>query len=200
LTLEYLEAEFYTLGTGAGSTITFPSASERQTFVIIREHEQDHVDFLRAQLGNQAVAKPDFDFTAGGMFPDVFSNYATFVTLSTAFEDTGVRAYKGQAPNLIDNDTILTAALTIHSVEARHASKVRRLAASYAEQGWIPGAQSGAPAAVAPVYAGEDVTMQGGVNVATVVPSGVSSEDVTESFDEPLSMDAVLAIVDPFIA
>lgn len=199
LTLEYLEAEFYTIGSSSSSSIQFPSTSIRQTFGIIRDHEQEHVQFLKAQLGSQAVAKPTFDFTAGGMFPDVFSSYATFVTLATAFEDTGVRAYKGQAPNLISNDAVLTAALTIHSVEARHASKVRRLAASYATQGWIPGSQAGAPAAVAPVYAGEGNTTHGGVDVTGIVPASVSAEDVTEAFDEPLTREAVLAIVDPFI-
>jgi hypothetical protein len=51
--------------------------------------------------------------------------YAQFLALAQAFEDTGVRAYKGQAANLISTD-LLTAALQIH-VEARHASEVRRL-------------------------------------------------------------------------
>ena len=201
LTLEYLEAEFYTRGLAASSTIAFPDAMTRETFRIIRDHEVAHVDFLRNALGSAAVAMPEFDFTAGGMFGDVFSNYATFVTLSQGFEDTGVRAYKGQAPNLMSNGDILTAALTIHSVEARHAAKVRRLPGSPAAQAWIPGASAGpgAPAALAPIYAGEDNVTQGGVDVTTLVPGTVSMEDVTEAFDEPLTMEQVLAIVDPFI-
>jgi hypothetical protein len=36
----------------------------------------------------------------GGAF-DPFNNYTQFLALSQAFEDTGVRAYKGQATNLI---------------------------------------------------------------------------------------------------
>ena len=43
------------------------------------------------------------------------------------FEDLGVAAYKGQAGNLMASDEILTAALQIHSVEARHAAEVRRI-------------------------------------------------------------------------
>jgi hypothetical protein len=41
-------------------------------------------------------AKPTFDFTAGGLF-DPF-DYPTFFffSIAQAFEDTGVRAYKGQ--------------------------------------------------------------------------------------------------------
>jgi rubrerythrin len=49
------------------------------------------------------------------------------LALAQAFEDTGVRAYKGQAANLMSKPDLLTAALQIHSVEARHASEVRRL-------------------------------------------------------------------------
>jgi hypothetical protein len=71
-------------------------------------------------------SKPTFDFTVGGAF-DPFNNYTQFLALSQAFEDTGVRAYKGQATNLISTPDLLTAALQIHSVEARHASEVRRL-------------------------------------------------------------------------
>ena len=81
--------------------------------------------FLTDALGSHAVKKPNFDFTAKGAFGDVFSNYKTFLALSQAFEDTGVRAYKGQAGNLKASDEILTAALQIHSVEARHAAEVR---------------------------------------------------------------------------
>jgi hypothetical protein len=45
--------------------------------------------------------------------------------VSHAFEDTGVRGYKGQAGNLKSSDEILTVALQIHSVKARHAAEVR---------------------------------------------------------------------------
>lgn len=200
LTLERLEASFYVQG--VGSAISFP-AGVRQVFAIIRDHEIAHVELLEGALTGAGASLADvpnmFDFTAGGMFPNVFSDYATFVTLATAFEDTGVRAYKGQAPALIEFDDLLTTALRIHSVEARHASKVRRLAASYAKQGWIPFTQPDAPAAVAAVYQGEGETTQLGVNVPQVAGSGVTAEDVTEAFDEPLTMQQVLAIVDPFI-
>jgi rubrerythrin len=56
-----------------------------------------------------------------------FTDYQQFLALAQAFEDTGVRAYKGQAANLMSKPDLLTAALQIHSVEARHASEVRRL-------------------------------------------------------------------------
>ncbi len=59
---------------------------------------------LQQTLGDAAVAEPEFDFTAGGQFGDVFTNYATFQALSQGFDDTGVRAYQGQAGNLVEND------------------------------------------------------------------------------------------------
>lgn len=189
LTLEYLENEFYIRGLASG---VIP-ASDQSIFQIIQDHEQAHVDFLSQQLGSQAVEKPEFDFTAGGMF-DPFNNYPTFRLLAQAFEDTGVRAYKGQAPALIGFDSVLTAALTIHSVEARHAARVRRLNGL---QGWIPFAQPGVPAAAQPVYAGEDQTTQLSVNVPSV--TDVGEESITEAFDEPLTMQQVLAIAGPFL-
>jgi hypothetical protein len=94
LTLEYLESSFYNAGVGTSGLIP---ASDLAIFQQIQKHENAHVAFLESVLGSAAVAKPTFDFTAGGMFADVFSNYATFQAVSQAFEDTGVRAYKGQA-------------------------------------------------------------------------------------------------------
>ena len=222
LVLEELEAEFYTIATGGmamsgGAVVTglIPS-QDRPIFDTIRDHEQAHVRFLRQTLGAQAVAKPTFDFTAGGAFADVFTSYATFLTVAQAFEDTGVRAYKGQAPALNGAKDVLEAALRIHSVEARHASEVRRLRGGFSEQapnkGWITGNQSGgAPAAV---YAGEENVQQGappapapGLNVQTlagvtgagVTPAVAAATAASESFDEPLTRAQVIAIVDPFI-
>lgn len=197
LTLEFLEAEFYINGVNRTGLIP---ARDRDIFVTIRDHEIAHVQFLREALGANAVARPNFDFTAGGAFPDVFSNYQTFVTLATAFEDTGVRAYKGAAPALINNDAVLTAALKIHSVEARHAAEVRRLNESYARKGWIPFNQPGAPAAVQPVYQDMAKTVKYNIDVvAQANQFGVDAQDVTEAFDEELSMQQVLQIVNPFI-
>lgn len=188
LTLEYLEAAFYTQGLAAATLIP---TGERPVFVQIKQHEDAHVALLTSVLGVDAVASPTFDFTAGGAFPDVFTNYQTFLALAQGFEDTGVRAYKGQAAALMSNDDILTTALRIHSVEARHASQVRRMRG---QKGWISGASVDV-SALAAIYVGEDVTLQAGVNTATFV----NTTAATQAFDEPLTMTAVLAIADPFI-
>ena len=95
---------------------------------------------------------------------------------------------------------MLQAALTIHSVEARHAAEVRRLRGNFGDnepnQGWITRAITDIPGTEA-VYAGEDNLIQGGVDVSTITP--VAAKELTEAFDEPLTMAQVLAIVDPFI-
>ena len=189
LTLEYLEDEFYAKGLGAAGLIP---ADRRVIFDQVSKHEKSHVAFLKSvitSLSATPVSKPTFDFTAKGAYPDVFSNYQTFLALSQAFEDTGVRAYKGRAGELVGNKTVLTAALQIHSVEARHAAMVRSLRA---EKGWITG-NTGLPAAV---YAGEDNVTQGSVNVTTL---GYNATIASQAFDEPLAPDKVLAIAGLFI-
>ena len=126
LTLEHLEDTFYRTGFDSDGLIP---AQHTATFQQIGLHESQHVAFLETALGSAAVKRGEYDFTAAGKYADVFSNFETFATLSKTFEDIGVAAYKGQAANLIGNDAILTAALQIHSVEARHAARVRQILA-----------------------------------------------------------------------
>lgn len=209
LTLEYLESEFYKKGVGTSGLI--PSA-DLPGITSIRDHEIAHVAALRqtiTALGGTPVTltAANFDFTAGngsmsGPYATVFSNYDTFLAVSQAFEDTGVRAYKGQAANLISNNDVLTAALQIHSVEARHAAYIRYLRqkrGASANKPWITGNDAGGIPGVAAVYAGEQNTNQGGVNIAGINGQSISTNAASEAFDEPLSMAEVTAIVDPFI-
>ncbi len=95
-------------------------------FKTIGKHETAHVALLQSALGAAAVKAPAVDFTAGGKYADAFTNFKTFATLSATFEDLGVAAYKGQAGTLAGTP-VLTTALQIHSVEARHAAAVRPL-------------------------------------------------------------------------
>lgn len=193
LTLEYLEKEYYQLGVASGVI----AGSDLAIFQQISKHETAHVTLLQntiSQLGGSPISKPTFDFTASGQFAP-FVVYAQFLALSQAFEDTGVRAYKGKAGNLMGNNDVLTAALQIHSVEARHAAEVRKLRG---DKGWITGSSYGTlPSVTAAIYAGEDNTTQGGVNVTTLTTVG--NDAVTEAFDEPLSDTDVLAIASLFI-
>ncbi|XYD06737.1 ferritin-like domain-containing protein [Methylobacterium sp. NMS12] len=123
LTLEYLEAEFYRT---ALATPRLIPARYRAVFTQLARHEAEHVRLLQGALGGAVIPPPAFDFTGKGKYPDVFANFDTFTTLSSTFEDLGVAAYKGQAGNL-QGTPVLTTALQIHSVEARHAAEVRRV-------------------------------------------------------------------------
>lgn len=193
LKLEYLEAEFYQMGVSSGMF----SGGEFTVINQISKHETAHVALLKGALGTLAGAKPEFDFTAGGAFKDVFSNPQTFLALAQAFEDTGVRAYKGQAGALLGTPQ-LTIALQIHSVEARHASQIRRMRG---DKGWITGNDnSSLPAATNAIYAGEENIMQAGLNAVSITNGTVSQNAVTEAYDEPLTMTEVLNIATLFLA
>ncbi|MDQ6689147.1 MAG: ferritin-like domain-containing protein [Gemmatimonadota bacterium] len=202
LTLEYLESEFYNRGVANADVMQIP-AGDRPIFTVIQQHENDHVAALKTFItarGATPGAKPNFDFTAKGNVPGFnfgAGQYPVFQVLAQAFEDTGVRAYKGQAGRLINDKPALNAALSIHSVEARHASEIRRLRG---KKGWITGkSRDDLPAFTQPVYDGEDNTIQAGQDISALGNGNGGVAGVTEAFDEPLTKDQVLAIVSPFI-
>lgn len=218
LTLEYLEAEFYTNIVGSAGYLTAPAAAQG-ALTNIRNDENKHVAFLKGVLGAAAVAKPTFDMTGGngsgtGPFAGYLANYDVQLAMAQTFEDTGVRAYKGQAANVKSNRVALTSALRIHSVEARHASHIRQM--RRARNVLIPGGQvvkpwitlnqsgidAGVPATNAAIqmsYNGEEVTSQAGVNIIGAGGAFNDAAAASAGFDEPLTKDQVLAIVDGFI-
>jgi hypothetical protein len=121
LTLEHLESAFYRDGLAAigvdGITALGFQSSVFDNLTAIGEHEAAHVTTLTdviTQLGGEPVAEGMYDFG--------YTDAAGFLQVAQALEDTGVAAYQGAAEYLINEDELLTAALTIHGVEARHAS------------------------------------------------------------------------------
>ena len=211
LTLEYLEANFYIKAVASG---IIPTGDALTSLTVIRDHENEHVNFLKTAItaaGGTPVSftANSFDFTAKGTFPNVFSDYGTLLAVAQTFEDTGVRAYKGQAPNLISNNDYLTAALQIHSVEARHAAhlrEMRKMANLLVPSGvhvkpWITLNQSGiGTSAVQASYNGEENVTQAGVMITNIGGKNISAAAASEAFDEPLSKDQITAIVTPFFA
>lgn len=203
LTLEYLESGFYNTAIGTSGLIP---AADLPAFTTIQTDETAHVNFLKTAIqsaGGTPVSftAASFDYTAKGAYPTVFSNYDTLLAVSQAFEDTGVRAYKGQAGNLMSNKTVLTAALQIHSVEARHASHIRMLRESRGAsvKPWITGADAGGVPGVTAVYAGEDNTTQANIQITGIDGMSISANAASEAFDEPLTKDQVTAIITPFL-
>lgn len=122
--LEFLHDEFYRAALAEKRLI---SPRDRRFFEQISVEETAHVNFWRAISPTRAAKKPDFDFTAGGAFGDVFGDYRTFLEVAQVFEDTAARAYKGLVEKLGENPRIFAAALQIQASEARHAATVRQI-------------------------------------------------------------------------
>lgn len=219
LKLEYLEADFYNAGVSAFSS-TF-TAAEAAAIGQVAKHENAHVAYLKTALGTNAPADVTHDYTGGagagnGPFPNWNKDKVEFLKLAQLFEDTGVRAYKGQAGNFTATDAaLLTVALRIHAVEARHAAKIRRLRgqnayitqASFDTGYTATAAGSGKSQAdfattvygpgTGAAFPSEANTTQGGVNVVNI-NANASADRATEAFDEALDTATVVTIASLF--
>lgn len=125
LTLEHLENAFYRDGLDQFDEAAFTDAGfdgeVRSRVVEIGQHEQDHVDAITAAIegaGGAPVAEGTYNFP--------YTDVVSFLALAQALETTGTQAYTGAAPYIADR-ALLTAALTIHGVEARHASYLNEI-------------------------------------------------------------------------
>jgi rubrerythrin len=150
LTLEYLEATFYQQVLDSG-LVTDPNIAELAK--AIGQSEQDHVDALKKtieSLGGKAVKAPKTKFE-----PVLEQGLDVVLQTAATVENLGAAAYLGQAPR-IKNKDILAAALSIHSVEARHAAGLnllvgRGFTGGNALEGSIPDGPFGAPMDMAAV-------------------------------------------------
>jgi hypothetical protein len=114
LTLEYLEADFYTV---KGKQVGL-SGQAKSYARLFGAEEEAHVSALTAaikQLGGTPVAKPEFVFPV--------SSESSFLALASVLENTGVGAYNGAAPSL-KSKAVLGSAGSIVQVEARHAAAI----------------------------------------------------------------------------
>jgi rubrerythrin len=120
LTLEFLEADFYQQVLDSGE-VTGPPAEVAK---LIAETEQAHVEALMAtvqDLGGTPVEAPQTNFEdvlAGGQ--------EKILDTAATVENLGAAAYLGQAGNIESMD-ILAAALSIHTIEARHAAVLNQV-------------------------------------------------------------------------
>ncbi len=127
LTLEHLEHAFYRDGLAEIGKDEFDENAGQGIFELltaIEGHEKAHVDALTqtiTDLEGAPVEEATYDFG--------YEDAAGFLKVATALENTGVAAYAGAAPS-IEDDAILSAALGIHSVEARHAAFLNGLNSS----------------------------------------------------------------------
>lgn len=121
LTLEHIEATFYRMGLEQFTTADFEAlsyqAGVRDRIATIADHEAQHVDALTAvvgQLEGEPVQEAEYDFG--------YSNLEEFLATGAVLEAVGVQAYGGAAQYLLGTGGYLTAALTIHGNEGRHAA------------------------------------------------------------------------------
>jgi hypothetical protein len=149
LTLEYLEATFYTQGlarfspadfqasnfyralqTASGVSATPPVSGETGTGLVqdiyaylslIRNHEQAHVRVLTSTIRSLGGTP-----VSAPRFQFPYNTVDEFIVLAATLENTGVAAYNGALP-MISNAALVTAGATIATVEARHAAYLNRL-------------------------------------------------------------------------
>lgn len=149
LTLELLEATFYTQGLKRFSSGDFAQASFYQSLMtgsqvpsdappagdtgtglvqdiyaylcLIRDHEQEHVRTLVTTIRslNGTPVTPP-------TFNFPYNNVDEFIALAQTLENTGVAAYNGAIDQMF-SPALITASATIATVEARHASYLNRL-------------------------------------------------------------------------
>jgi rubrerythrin len=136
LTLEHLENAFYRDGLERFSDEQLRNADALSEFGdeirmklpdhlrTVGAHEAAHVDGITQtveDLGGDPVSEANYDFG--------YETPSEFLGVAKALENTGVAAYKGAAPT-VSNDAVFSAAIGIHSVEARHAALLNELTAT----------------------------------------------------------------------
>jgi rubrerythrin len=117
LTLEYLETAFYEEVTKSGLF----KGKELAVLKKFGSEEAQHVSALHStvkKLGGTPAPKPKSEFP--------LENAKAVAELAGTVENLGAAAYLGQAGN-IESPEVLAAALSIHSVEARHAATLNTL-------------------------------------------------------------------------
>jgi len=136
LTLEHLENAFYREGLetfsdeevmGADALSSFGETVRMDVPEYLRtvgDHEAAHVSALSSTveaLDGTPVQEGEYEFG--------YETPSEFLAVAKALENTGVAAYAGAAPQVVNNE-VLAAAAGIHSVEARHAAFLNELNAS----------------------------------------------------------------------
>jgi hypothetical protein len=112
LVLEYVESDFYAKAIATGALTGRVLALAKR----FGDQENQHVKALEAavaNLGGKVPARPVTKFT--------LTTPQGILRQAVTFENLGAGAYLGQADRIVSKE-LLAAALSIHSVEARHAA------------------------------------------------------------------------------
>jgi len=117
LAFEHLQVAFY----GEVAALKVLRGELDRQARVVGSHERAHVVALRDAVGRGAVRAGRYDFRGATEDPERFRRTAV------AFEDLTTAALQGQTPRLA-SPAIIAAAVSILTVEARHAAWIRRLA------------------------------------------------------------------------
>ncbi|MGI8594729.1 MAG: ferritin-like domain-containing protein [Solirubrobacteraceae bacterium] len=112
LMLEYVESDFYDKVIDSGM-LSKPAREMAKTF---GEHEREHAETLKSAIedgGEKPVARPRTKFP--------LDSEREILKLAATVENLGAAAYLGQAA-AIKSEDVLATALSIHTIEARHAA------------------------------------------------------------------------------
>jgi len=114
--LEFLQSGLYTEAERLGALKPETLAWAR----VVGAHERAHLRAIERLLGPKKVKNPGFNYGS------VTADESAFIKTAVAFEDLTAALLKWQAPRL-DSRAILAAAVSLHSVETRHAAWIRHL-------------------------------------------------------------------------
>jgi hypothetical protein len=119
LTFERMQASFYTEAERIG-TIDRMGEEARFWARTLGSHERAHVRILKQVLGSSAVGTPRFDFRGAT------DSAEAFLRTAVAMEDLTVALLAGQVGELTKRQ-LVSALLSLLTVEARHAAWARRI-------------------------------------------------------------------------
>ncbi len=118
LELEFLEAAYYEQ---AVTKVKGLSGDVLDLAKRLRDDEAEHVSALTAAIKEAGAIRLN---PLRMDFGDAFTSTAAFLKTANTFEDIGVRAYNGAAPQIASREYLATAG-SIVQVEARHAALIR---------------------------------------------------------------------------
>lgn len=120
-----------------------------------------------------------------------------FLTTAQALENTGVSAYDG-AINMLTSPALIQTGATIATVEARHAGFLNLIAGGGLQSGSFAGTGAGGTGTGGTGSGGTGSTGGTGTGTGVSIP-GVSPSPFPSAFDTPLSMAQVIQIASPFL-